>query len=1084
MTRNAFGYLLVKASVAVAVLAASGSALAQDALVLGEVGKSNYQIVLPDVSPDETVAQCLVQTGRLVRAAFAQNGMELPVVAESERDQAKPGIFLGDTVFARSQGVDTSKLRGWNYVMKAAGPNLILAGNDNSPPTLPDGIKVNAFYRLGTLKAVLDFLREYAGTYFLYPTNRTLNGLPSLNDRRVREWNLTDTAGIEYKPTRRIEVPADLDLHKRFFIGFQKKTLKYAELYDVASNCLPPVDDAALHHTYHLAVPPDKYREEHPEYFALIGGERVKASGSGSAKDQYCLSNPGFQEVLYEWHSEVLRQGFNSVHILQPDGFRPCQCEECSDLYGVSDWGEKLWIFHRNLAERLNEEHPGKKLVVHAYALTSSPPKSFDTFPENVSIYVQGTDFDSFDRWGGMNMPGGFYAGIHNWIPNQTGRYVPMRTPLFVERQVKNFHKHNVQGVNWDGLCYVYGLEGPVLYVYGRMFDDPENLRARDLMREFCEVAFDDAAASMLRFYDRLYDGIELYSFYLGTHGVGWSYSDIYGRRHKHVRDPFQMLGFLYTPKLLAGMEKDLVDAEKKAAGAKVKARLDLVRREFEYVKSLATVIHLYQAFSIRPTKASRDRLLDAIDERNALVDGYYEQEGRWSGRPKDMAGWDTTLFPPPGHSAAHVRLEYNRYQESFADTCLNWDTEKVRNSPLPGTNHMEVLSVAGPVTLDSEAWQRTQGHELAPQPGERQPSVGTMVKVLHDQDSLYVLVESEFSGELPEYPPVGRDGDLSGKESVGVYIAPIPGQEVYYSFRVGTNPGSWFDAANGLIADPLNLLYGRDDPNWNGDWSRSVRVEPAKNRWLAMLTIPFQSMNAEPPKAGDSWRANFVRIHPAAQGRIERVFWSVSGAIKNVGEKAALGDIEFAAPESAAEATEHPSKTWRENYYRKTFRIPEQWKDLSNQLPDPIGQWLFRPDELAKGVRENWQAPDLDESEWSPIHVPGFWKEIGFDYQGFGWYRVTFRLPEQWKGKAVQVMFAGVDEQAWVYVNGKLLREHTLESEGMALANIWQTPFVVNVSADDLEYEGANVLAVRVKNDAGSGGLWRPVIVRAADAE
>ena len=54
-----------------------------------------------------------------------------------------------------------------------------------------------------------------------------------------------------------------------------------------------------------------------------------------------------------------------------------------------------------------------------------------------------------------------------------------------------------------------------------------------------------------------------------------------------------------------------------------------------------------------------------------------------------------------------------------------------------------------------------------------------------------------------------------------------------------------------------------------------------------------------------------------------------------------------------------------------------------------------------------------------------------------YGWYRATFTLPDDRAGKPVELQFGGVDEQAWVYVNGQPVGEHTLDcaaSIGLAL--------------------------------------------------
>lgn len=66
-------------------------------LVLLNDRVSAYQIAIPDTFANDAMAECLKQTARLMQVAFQANGAEVAVVAESDRDKAKPTIFLGDT---------------------------------------------------------------------------------------------------------------------------------------------------------------------------------------------------------------------------------------------------------------------------------------------------------------------------------------------------------------------------------------------------------------------------------------------------------------------------------------------------------------------------------------------------------------------------------------------------------------------------------------------------------------------------------------------------------------------------------------------------------------------------------------------------------------------------------------------------------------------------------------------------------------------------------------------------------------------------------------------------------------------------
>ena len=96
----------------------------------------------------------------------------------------------------------------------------------------------------------------------------------------------------------------------------------------------------------------------------------------------------------------------------------------------------------------------------------------------------------------------------------------------------------------------------------------------------------------------------------------------------------------------------------------------------------------------------------------------------------------------------------------------------------------------------------------------------------------------------------------------------------------------------------------------------------------------------------------------------------------------------------------------------------------------------------------------------------------------GNGWYRVAFALPPDWKGKGLRLMFAGVDEQAWIYLNDKLIGEHSESSEKKAFTALYDEPFIIEVPAEQLKASGPNQLCVRVHNQRGAGGIWRPVQV------
>ncbi|MGI5818942.1 MAG: sugar-binding domain-containing protein [Armatimonadota bacterium] len=135
---------------------------------------------------------------------------------------------------------------------------------------------------------------------------------------------------------------------------------------------------------------------------------------------------------------------------------------------------------------------------------------------------------------------------------------------------------------------------------------------------------------------------------------------------------------------------------------------------------------------------------------------------------------------------------------------------------------------------------------------------------------------------------------------------------------------------------------------------------------------------------------------------------------------------------------------------------------------------WRFRLDPENQGVARRWFAADIDDADWREIPVPAWWEktEVG-EYDGHAWYRVRFTIPEEVHG-TLQLLFLGVDEQAWVYLNGKAVGERTSESTGMQPADYWDEPFVVRL--DDAWHAGENTLVVRVHDSERAGGIFQPV--------
>lgn len=148
-----------------------------------------------------------------------------------------------------------------------------------------------------------------------------------------------------------------------------------------------------------------------------------------------------------------------------------------------------------------------------------------------------------------------------------------------------------------------------------------------------------------------------------------------------------------------------------------------------------------------------------------------------------------------------------------------------------------------------------------------------------------------------------------------------------------------------------------------------------------------------------------------------------------------------------------------------------------------PWGTWYFRKDPQDEGLSEADFAPEtFDATGWTEVEVPSYLSATAAGpYNGYGWYAVSFELPADWSDEDIELLFEGVDKQVWVYVNGNLVYEHTVEATGMTVGELWATPFIARVPAEQVKAGGKNLLVVRIHSGFADSGLYKAVRLRRA---
>ncbi|MEO8413259.1 MAG: sialate O-acetylesterase [Ginsengibacter sp.] len=109
------------------------------------------------------------------------------------------------------------------------------------------------------------------------------------------------------------------------------------------------------------------------------------------------------------------------------------------------------------------------------------------------------------------------------------------------------------------------------------------------------------------------------------------------------------------------------------------------------------------------------------------------------------------------------------------------------------------------------------------------------------------------------------------------------------------------------------------------------------------------------------------------------------------------------------------------------------------------------------------WQEYKTDDSKWPQMLLPGLWENQGLDdLDGIVWFRKTVTISAEDAGKAATLELAMIDDNDITYVNG-------IKS---GITNGYNIKRQYAIPAGVLK-EGKNVIAVRVEDTGGGGGMY-----------
>lgn len=152
-------------------------------------------------------------------------------------------------------------------------------------------------------------------------------------------------------------------------------------------------------------------------------------------------------------------------------------------------------------------------------------------------------------------------------------------------------------------------------------------------------------------------------------------------------------------------------------------------------------------------------------------------------------------------------------------------------------------------------------------------------------------------------------------------------------------------------------------------------------------------------------------------------------------------------------------------------LEICEETDPLMAEIPF-TGPWRF-----ARGDDQAWSSEWFDDRGWKPIAVPAYWETQGYrGYDGFGWYRVRFRVPRGTEGKPMILLLGKIDDLDEAFLNGERVGRTGNQSDFGVFRQYGQQYNrlrAYTVRPGLLKKDADNVLAVRVFDGEWHGGIY-----------
>ncbi len=467
-------------------------------LELAVAGRTDYVIVVAgDASPSEKHG-----AQELARFLEEMSGAQFPVVAGKGRLPEK-AILVG-----RSRTVDAlvgaQEFRGLGddgFIIRACGQRLVLAG----------GRQRGSMYACYSLLEDILGCRWYTSTVSVIPKKPTIRIPGDLSIREVPSFENRD--------------PFYFDAFDADWAARNRSTANHSRLDESRGG---KIAYFPFVHSFEMLVPPGEYYEQHPEYFSLVDGRRLKDYS------QLCLTNPDVLRIATErvlqWMESHPEAKIFSVS--QNDWGNPCQCDSCQAV--VRREGSEsgpLLEFVNAIARETRKRFPDRLIDTLAYQYTKEPPRTVRPEP-NVRVRLCPIEACVAHPFEKCERNAVFVDVLKRWTVITDNLYVwhyvvnfrcyqqPVPNLRELAADIPMYARHGVRGLFLQGM-YQEGGNGELCELRAWVMDRMLWNARRDmdaLVDDFLKGFYGPAAPAMRRYIDLMHDNVEKNGIHVGIY--------------------------------------------------------------------------------------------------------------------------------------------------------------------------------------------------------------------------------------------------------------------------------------------------------------------------------------------------------------------------------------------------------------------------------------------------------------------------------------------------------------------------------------------------------------------------------------